>query len=199
MKMKLSKLIGFSAIILCIICLSACGNEPTEGQNNKDTQTIQSQTVSDTSATQDETDSSENVTNTDAFEPNGDQANDIIEKITVAADETGIYTTVITLSDKAADKGVIEMVYCGVKGSPQENSVVNTFRIEYYKEDADTFEIKTFYDGEVYQNLRHQTKVKVNNTFSAAVRAGNVTVFYTPDGGEKTEIYKADAESIIKN
>ena len=199
MKMKLSKLIGFSVIILCIICLSACGNEPTEEQNNKDSQPEQSQTVSDTSKTQDETDSSEDVTSTDPSEPHGNQENDLIEKITVAADETGIYATVITLSDKVADKGVIEMIYGGVKGSPQENSVVNTFRIEYYKEDAGTFEIKTFYDGEVYQNLHHQTKVKVNNTFGAAVRAGNITVFYTPDGGEKTEIYKADAESIIEN
>ena len=29
--------------------------------------------------------------------------------------------------------------------------------------------------------------------------SGNVTVFYTPDGGEKTEIYKADAESLLNN
>lgn len=186
MKIKLSKLICFSAILLCITCLSACGNNPSEHQI--DTQTEQPQT-----------NSSEDVTNTDSSEPNGNQENDLIEKITVAVDETGIYATVITLSDKAADKGVVEMIYGGVKGSPQENSVVNTFRIEYYKEDAGTFEIKTFYDGEVYQNFHHQTKVKVNNTFGAAVRAGNITIFYTPDGGEKTEIYKADAESFIKN
>lgn len=30
MKIKLSKLIGFQVIVLCIICLSACGNNPTE-------------------------------------------------------------------------------------------------------------------------------------------------------------------------
>ena len=199
MKMKLSKLIGFLIIVLCIICLSACGDDPAEEQNKKDPQTEQSQTVSDTSETQDERDSSEDVTSTNPSEPNGNQENGIIEKFTGAADKTGIYATVITLSDKAADKGVVEMVYCGVKGSPQENSVVNTFRIEYYKEDAGTFEINTFFDGEVYQNLHHQAKVKVNNTFGATVRAGNVTVFYTPDGGEKTEIYKADAESFIGN
>lgn len=186
MKIKLSKLICFLTSLLCITSLSACGNNLSKHQN--DTQTEQSQT-----------ESSEDVTSTDPSEPNSNQENDLIEKITVAVDETGIYATVITLSDKAADKGVIEMIYGGVKGSPQENSVVNTFRIEYYKEDAGTFEITTFYDGEVYQNLHHQNKVKVNNTFGATVRAGNITVFYTPDGGGKTEIYKADAESFIKN
>ena len=199
MKIKLSNLIGFLVIILCIICLSACGNKPAEEQNKKDTQTEQSQTISDTSETEDKTDSSEDVTDINPPEQDDDPADGIIEKFTGAADETGIYATVITLSDKAADKGVVEMVYGGVKGSPQENSVVNTFRIEYYKEDAGTFEINTFFDGEVYQNLHHQAKVKVNNTFGATVRAGNVTVFYTPNGGEKTEIYKADAESFIGN
>lgn len=191
--------------LVCLTCamillvMSACGSKPAEEQNKNDTKHSQSQTVSDRSETEDKTDSSGAVTGTDPSDPDNNEANGIIEKFTGAADNTGIYATAITLSEKAADKGTVEMIYYGPKGSPQENSVVNTFRIEYYKEDAGTFEINTFYDGEVYQNYHHQTKVKVNNTFGAIVRAGNVTVFYTPDGGEKSEIYKVDAESFNKN
>ncbi|MBQ0126236.1 MAG: hypothetical protein KBS59_07955 [Clostridiales bacterium] len=120
----------------------------------------------------------------------------MIEKITGAADEKGIYAIVLTLSDKAADIGVVEMIYYGINGSPQENSVVNTFRIEYYKEDAGTYEVRTFFDGEVYQNYHHQSKVKVNNTFGASIRAGKVIISYMPEGGEMTEIYRADAEQF---
>ncbi len=117
-----------------------------------------------------------------------------IAKINGGADEVGIYSIVLKLTDQAADKGVVEMVYYGAKGSPQEDSIVNTFRIEYYKESEGTFEIQTFYDGEVYQNLHHKDEVKVVNTFNATLRAGNVIISYTPDGGDTQEIFSADAE-----
>lgn len=123
-----------------------------------------------------------------------DSQNSVIAKISGAADEVGIYSIVVRLTEQAAEKGVVELVYYGAKGSPQENSIVNTFRIEYYKEEAGTFEIKTFYDGEVYQNQHHKDEVKVVNTFSATLRAGNVIITYTPDGGETQEIFSADAE-----
>ena len=117
-----------------------------------------------------------------------------IAKINGGADEVGIYSIVLKLTDQAADKGVVEMVYYGAKGSPQEDSIVNTFRIEYYKESEGTFEIQTFYDGEVYQNLHHKDEVKVVNTFGATLRAGSVIITYTPDGGDTQEIFRADAE-----
>ena len=116
-----------------------------------------------------------------------------IAKINGGADEVGIYSVVVRLTDRAADKGVVEMVYYGAKGSPQENSIVNTFRIEYYKEEAGTFEIQTFFNGDVYQNMHHKDEVKVVNTFSATLRAGKVIITYTPDGGETQEIFSADA------
>lgn len=117
-----------------------------------------------------------------------------IAKINGGADEVGIYSVVVRLTDQAADKGTVEMVYYGAKGSPQENSVVNTFRIEYYKEDAGTFEIHTFFNGEVYNNQHHKDEVKVTNTFDATLRAGKVIISYTPDGGDTQEIFRADAE-----
>lgn len=120
--------------------------------------------------------------------------NNEIAKIKGGADEVGIYSIVVRLTDQAADKGVVEMVYYGAKGSPQEESIVNTFRIEYYKEDAGTFEIQTFFNGEIYQNQHHKDEVKVTNTFDATLRAGSVIISYTPDGGEAQEIFRADAE-----
>ena len=120
--------------------------------------------------------------------------NDEVAKINGGADEVGIYSIVVRMTDQAADKGVVEMVYYGAKGSPQEESIVNTFRIEYYKEDAGTFEIQTFFNGEVYQNQHHKDEVKVTNTFDATLRAGSVIISYTPDGGESQEIFRADAE-----
>ena len=117
-----------------------------------------------------------------------------IAKINGGADEVGIYSIVIRLTDQAADKGMVEMVYYGAKGSPQEDSIVNTFRIEYYKESAGTFEIQTFFNGEVYQNQHHKDEVKVVNTFDATLRAGSVIITYTPDGGDTQEIFSANAE-----
>lgn len=117
-----------------------------------------------------------------------------IAKINGAADEVGIYSIVVRLTDKAADKGIIEMVYHGAKGSPQENSVVNTFRIEYYKNSDGKFEISTFFDGETYQNQHGKDEVKVTNTFGANLRAGSVAISYTPDGGDAQEIFSADAD-----
>lgn len=185
---------GMLAAVMVCLLLASCGSKPTEekpeqmqSQITAEIQNVES--APDSPASAEESEPSVN-TPTEASE----YESDVIEKITGAADETGIYTIILTLSGKAAEKGVVEMVYRGPKGTPQENSVVNTFRIEYYKEESGTFEIHTFSDGEVYQNLHHQDKVKVNNTFSAAVRAGSVRITYTPDGGETQEIYTADAE-----
>lgn len=124
-----------------------------------------------------------------------DSAN-VIKKVQGASDDTGIYAFIVTLSDKAADKGTLEYVYYGPKGEAQENSIVCTFRAEYYKEESGTFDIMTYYDNEIYQHMSHKSEVKVDLTFGAMVRGGNVTVYYTPDGGERTQIYYAEAEEF---
>lgn len=196
-KQNLLKKAALIALAFCLLFSAACDSNSTK-ENSEQTK---SETIADIK-TDNSTPAASAVSS--AAEPESqpsetapESKSDIIEKITGAADDTGIYAVVITLSDNAADKGVIEMVYYGPKNSPQENSVVNTFRIEYYKEDAGTFEIHTFYDGEVYQNYHHKDKVKVDNTFGAAVRARNVIISYTPDGGETQEIYRADAEQFF--
>lgn len=122
--------------------------------------------------------------------------NNQIVKITGAADKEGIYTIVVTLKEGAAPKGVIELTYYGAKGTPQENDVVNRFRIEYYQKESGKYEASTYYDGNLYSNYHDKDQLKVNNTFGATLRAGLVVITYTPDGGETIEIYKAEANEL---
>lgn len=207
------KILKMAVILtLCLVLATGCKNEPVNEQkeqtpieteekslNYQETADTLTEVPEETEAASLKTtetpdsvpDTSENVT-----ENADDNDSNVFKKVVGASDDGGIYGIVVTLSDKAADKGVIEMIYYGAKGTPQENSIVNTFRIEYYKEEAGTYEIHTFYDGEVNLNYHHQTEVKVNNTFGADTRAGNVTIYYTPDGGETMEVYKADAEDF---
>ena len=167
------------AFLLCLFALAGCGGtseDTTSAKKNTEAPAGTSAAANDTVQTTPEAN------------------NSVFKKITGAADETGIYAIVITLSDKAAAKGKVEMVYMGAKGSAQENDVVNTFRIEYEKQSDGTFEVQTFFNGEVYLNYHKQTEVKVINEFGANIRARNVTVTYTSDDGTATEVYTADAE-----
>ena len=184
--------------IICMLMCTSCGNKqessiPDDVPQKNETQVVKE---TETNDAEKQTPNAETIKNEDPVSPVTENTSDIIKKIICAADDKGIYSTVITLSDAAADKGVVEMVYNGAPGTPQENSVVCTFRIEYYKESSGTFEINTFYNGEVYQNYHHKENVKVNNTFGADVRAGSIVVSYTLDGGETQEIYSANADQF---
>lgn len=179
-------------------------SEPTETSSvttateskTEPTETTPSSSVTVTETEPPETTPASSATTTETEPPatSSEAPENVIAKINGGADEVGIYSIVVRLTDQAADKGMVEMVYHGAKGSPQEDSIVNTFRIEYYKEAAGTFEISTFFNGEVYQNQHHKDEVKVTNTFDATLRAGDVTITYTPDGGEMQEIFQADAD-----
>ena len=189
-KQKVLKSVALIMAVICLFLFVACdgdsANEPAEHTlTQTDTEGGNDMTAPGSSSTE---------TNPESSETSSETTSNQIVKINGGADEVGIYSVVVRLTDQAADKGVIEMVYYGSKGSPQENSIVNTFRIEYYKEPEGTFEIQTFFDGEVYQNLRHKDEVKVTNTFGATLRAGSVIISYTPDGGDTQEIFRADAE-----
>ena len=174
--------------VICILSLAACGGDPAE----KSTEQTSSQSSVETENNQSDPVSSEPESTSSEASPEAPEST--IAKISGAADDVGIYSVVVKLTDEAADKGKVEMVYYGPKGSPQEKSIVNTFRIEYYKDSSGKFEIQTFSDGEVYQNLHQKEQVNVTNTFGATTRAGNVIISYTPDGGETQEIFKADAD-----
>ena len=190
-KQKLLKLTALTAAVICIILLAACEGDPTNesGEDVSSQISAQSENEESTPVSADESEEESEASETSADNPSIE-----IAKINGGADDVGIYSVVVRLTDKAADKGTVELVYHGAKGSPQENSIVNTFRIEYYKEASGTFEISTFCNGEIYQNQHHKDEVKVTNTFDATLRAGDVTITYTPDGGEPLEIFKADAD-----
>lgn len=191
--MSKQNLLKFAALIMTLCCLFvfvACGSE----SENISTKETTYQTNTDTTASIDTEPDTATDKQTDAETTAVDPGTDAIAKINGGADEVGIYSVVIRLTDKAADKGVVEMVYHGAKDSPQKNSVVNTFRIEYFKESDGKFTIHTFFDGEVYQNLNHKDEVKVTNTFGATLRAGDVIISYTPEGGETQEIFRADSD-----
>ena len=189
LKRAFFKSVAISAVVACLLLAAACGSGSAKN-NEKQTS---SRTGDVTETDRSDPASSGDETKPEPSESSSGTSENGIVKISGGADEVGIYSVVVRLTDQAADKGVIEMVYYGAKGSPQENSVVNTFRIEYYKEDAGTYEIKTFCDGEVYQNQHHKNEVKVVNTFDAKLRAGSVIISYTPDGGDTREVFKADA------
>lgn len=190
LKQNLFKSTALIVTLICMFLLTACNGEPAK----KNTEQTPSQKIVETEKEQSTPVSSATESESNPSVTFPESPSDAIAKINGGADETGIYSIVVKLTDRAADKGVVEMVYHGPKGSPQENSIVNTFRIEYYKESAGTFEIQTFFNGDVYQNLHHKDEVKVVNTFDATLRAGDVIVSYTPDGGNTQEIFKADAE-----
>lgn len=205
LKKFMIKALALFVIVSCLLSFAACETKPKETekepQSQTDTENKEKDSETDSPATEKDP---EQQTEPDpehekSESPEETKANDVIKKISGASDEAGIYSVSIELSDKAADKGTVEMVYYGSKGSPQKNSVVNTFRIEYYKDANGLFEINTFFDGEVYANYHKQNKVKVVNGFSANLRARNVIISYTPDGGETQEIYRADAEQFYHN
>ena len=189
-KQKILKSVALTVAVICSFQLAACGDDSSKETVEHNTSQTGAEVENNTSTPE----SSSTETNPGSSEILPVSPSNQIVKINGMADEVGIYSVMVRLTNEAADKGVIEMVYYGAKGSPQENSIVNTFRIEYYKEPAGTFEIQTFFDGEVYQNLHHKTEVKVTNEFGATLRAGSVIISYTPDGGDTQEVFRADAE-----
>lgn len=202
LKKNLLKSAALAAAVICMLLFASCGSDPAKV--SKEPTPAQTGAAAEntppapaTSSPDPEPADTSPAPSTDEPEPSpvpSEAPGSGIAKINGGADEVGIYSIVLRLTEQAADKGVFEMVYYGAKGSPQEDSIVNTFRIEYYKESAGTFEIQTFFDGEVYQNLHHKDEVKVVNTFGATLRAGSVIITYTPDGGDTQEIFSADAE-----
>ncbi len=188
----MKRIIALLSAVICLFLFAACGGDPAKGG------TEQTGTQSGSETENGRADPASSVTDPDPSvtspETAGPDRGSGIARISGGADEVGIYSVVVRLTDQAADKGTVEMVYYGPKGTPQENSVVSTFRIEYDKGADGTYEITTFFDGELYQNQHHKDEVKVVNTFGAALRAGNVIISYTPDGGETQEIFRADAD-----
>lgn len=183
MKRFLLKAATAIAIAACIIFAAACDSKPN--QESK----AESQASTESSAESSAESKAESVA-----ESSADPADLSYIKITGASDKAGIYAITIKLKNGAPDKGSFDMTFYGEKGSPQENSIVNTFHLDYWTNDDGTFEIRTFYDGEVYANKHKQTEMKFTHEFGAGLRGGCVIISFTPDGGETAEILHEDAE-----
>lgn len=113
-----------------------------------------------------------------------DASADIIKRLSGGADEVGIYSIVIYLNmDLVGEKGEIEMLYYSSETGIETQ--VNDLVIKYERDASGTYEVRSFYDGEVYQNFHKQSEIKFVNTFSATTRADRVDIYYTPDGGKK--------------
>ena len=124
--------------------------------------------------------------------------NENIKHIQVISDEVGIYATNIYLSDKISPKGDLEFVYKGAKNTPQEDDVVATCLLNYWTEPTG-YEIRVYYNGDTYQNYHKQAKIEFVLEFGASVRAGDVSIYYTPDGGAKELIFYTDAACFYHN
>lgn len=122
-----------------------------------------------------------------------------IKRIQCGADEVGIYALIIVFTDQVADKGSIEYLYYGAESSPQKDSIVQTFRADYYKEESGTFDIVSYINGDINQHYTHRTELKIDNTFSALIRASLAIISYTPNGGVKQEITTVYAKDYMKH
>lgn len=124
-----------------------------------------------------------------------DASTSIIKKLNGGADEVGIYSIVIYLNmDLVGEKGEIEMLYYSSETGIETQ--VNDFVIKYERDDYGTYEIQTFFDGEVYQNFHKQSEIKITNTFGAMTRADRVEIYYTPNGGQKELVRTATADEF---
>ena len=122
----------------------------------------------------------------------------IIKKLKGAADNNGIYTITIELNlELAGEKGEIEMLYYSSETGTETQ--VNDLVIKYERDASGTYEVQSFYDGEVYQNRHKQSEIKFTNTFSATTRADRVDIYYTPDGGKKELVRTATADDFRGN
>lgn len=179
------------AIAACIIFAAACDNKPNQESKTESQAPVESQAESRAESAAES--KAESKTESQA-ESASDPSDLSYIKITGASDKAGIYAIVLRLKKGAPDKGSFDMTFYGEKGSPQENSIVNTFRLDYWTNDDGTFEIRTFYDGEVYSNKHNQAEMKFTHEFGASLRAGSVIITFTPGDGETVEILREDAE-----
>lgn len=125
------------------------------------------------------------------------ETSDLIKKVRGASEEAGMYAFQMILSDEAADRGSLEYIFYGPKGSAQDGEVVCTFVGKYFKESAGTYDITTYSNGDIELHRTGCDELKIACEFGAAIRAGSVVAFYTPEDGETIEIYRADAEQFL--
>lgn len=90
----------------------------------------------------------------------------------------------------ATEKGEFEVIlYDYYETSGKEEQVLDYFYKYFLNDDGSTYDFSCTLNGEIYQNRHHEYEFKIAETFGARSRPNKIVIYYTPDGGEKTEIY----------
>lgn len=124
-------------------------------------------------------------------------SSNLIKKIQLVDCEVSFYAFVLTLNkDVAAPEGSIHTYYYKHDNLTGTETQILDFEAHYTTESDGTYTFNTFMDGEIYQNKRQQTELKFIHPESGYIRADQVVVFYTPKGGEETEIFSTTFEEF---
>lgn len=109
----------------------------------------------------------------------------------LAYDDNGIYAISVKINAEfATEKGEFEVIlYDYYETSGKEEQVLDYIYKYFLNDDGSTYDISTTLNGEIYQNRHKENEFKIVETFSAKDRPDKIIIYYTPDGGEKTEIY----------
>lgn len=124
-------------------------------------------------------------------------SSDLIKKIQLVDCEVSFYAFVLTLNkDVAAPEGSIHTYYYKHDNLTGTETQILDFEAHYTTESDGTYTFNTFIDGEIFQNIKQQTELKFIHPESGYIRADQVVVFYTPKGGEETEIFSTTFEEF---
>lgn len=115
----------------------------------------------------------------------------LIKNVQLAYDDNGIYAISVKINAEfATEKGEFEVIlYDYYETSGKEEQVLDYIYKYFLNEDGSTYDISTTLNGEIYQNRHKENEFKIAETFSAKDRPDKIIIYYTPNGGEKTEIY----------
>lgn len=124
-------------------------------------------------------------------------SSNLIKKIQLVDCEVSFYAFVLTLNkDVAAPEGSIHTYYYKHDNLTGTETQILDFEAQYTTNSDGTYTFNTFIDGEIFQNIKQQTELKFIHPESGYIRADQVVVFYTPKGGEETEIFSTTFEEF---
>lgn len=193
--MKFLKFMAMAAVCSAFaFAVTACDDSSTGAS---DSEVTSSDSNAKSSASQPA--SSESKVSSSASTPASSAGKDegLILRTQGAAENAGIYAFLITLNPKfAAEKGKVEILWFSSETGKEEQV------LEYvgdYETNADgkTFNIYCTFNGNIDQNLKNKTELKISATVGATIRGDRLEVYYTPDGGKRELIYKGDKSQFM--
>lgn len=215
MKKQLHLLISIAICAFCAFTFIACDDSSTgpsnddsrsssssisESRKSSEAEQIKSSSSakqSSSSETAEESSSSETAKSSSSeVKVLSSSSTELIKKVQIAYDDNGIYGISVKMNAEfATEKGEFEMIfYDYYETSGKEEQVLDYFYKYFLNDDGSTYDISTTLNGEIYQNRHKENEFKITETLSARDRPDKVVIYYTPDGGEKTEIFTTTYE-----